>query len=586
MRRKSALAGVFLTAAAALTLSADDGTAQFDRRDAIGKFYLVGPPPGASRTFDAVRIERVAPHSTVPPPPVQPMPLGVPLVALTGQITELPERQRIYFSAADAAGVIRLFEIDLLSRDAREVVPRPDVGPPYAVHMLAASDASKLYVQWFAPGFLPRTEIYDGLTLDWVGQTMEFRPDERATGFEHRPPYLWTLDLEDRPLMVDTHRDRVINVFDLQRWFGPVHGVVADAWHDLLLVRLEVGHDRYQVVDVVSGEIGPALDIEGFRHAQPRLALDGRLLVLIDMERRSPRRARTWAETAVATGGGAIYSLRGTAPVQEFQMVLPFEFPVSAVGTEPDPGLPGRLWVHVPGDNQRFDYDLHGCRRPPKGDRLSAKLVARWDPGDDRLMYRYRIEVDAGSETAAGAIAIRAGRQTERTGAPEGWGVDLIKGDDWVRWTNGLGPSDQDIAPGSSKVGFVIAAAADTRPGIAEYRVQGALGLPRGCESDDRFLKNSLRGYTIAPEYVDLKAVRKVAERLERLVDRACDIGWVGKDDCPSLEAAAKEVKDARSDRADAVARFLEIIANRQLNPDAETVLADAAVAVQRASTP
>ncbi len=574
----------FLAALAGLQGNA---AAQFRDNSTVGQFYRLEPPVTTQRYFDAVRIERVSPLSIAMPPPVEPVPLRVALSALTGQILELPERQRIYFTAVNAVGFLSLFEVDLLTREARQVLPQPDVGMPYAVHMLVAPDASKLYVQWFAPGFPLRTDIYDGQTLRWLGRTSEFRPDERAAGFEHRPPYMWTLDPANRPVLVDTGRDRIARVFDYQRWFGPVHGVIADAWRDLLLVRLEVGHDRYHVVDVVSGEIGPALDLADNRAAHPRLVLGGRALVLIDMERRPYRRDRSWSETAIATGSGAIYDLRAGPLLGEFRLALPYELPVSAVGTNTDPSVPGRLWVHVPGDAERFDLGRPACdRKSPRGDELTAQIEARWDAADDPLRYGYRVEVAASSGIAAGALAIKIGRETERTGAPDGWGVDLIKRDRWIRWTNGLGPADEDIAPGTVKVGFVVAAKADTRPGIAEYRIQAAIGLPRGCESDDRFLKNSVKGYTIGPVTVDTAIPRKLAQRLERLVKEACDIGWVEKGDCATLRSAASAVESTDADRTAAIDRFLQALADASLRNSAVIVLTDAALAVKGAIGP
>jgi hypothetical protein len=166
----------------------------------------------------------------------------------------------------------------------------------------------------------------------------------------------------------------------------------------------------------------------------------------------------------------------------------------------------------------------------------------------------------------------------ERTSTPEGWGVDLIKSDDWVRWSNGLGPADEDVRPGTSGDGFVIAAPAGARPGIVEYRVQGAIGLPRGCESDDRFLKNSLAGHTVGPETVESAIPRKLAQRLEQLVDKVCDIGWLANSDCATLKNAAREVLSAEADRAADVDRFLDVLArSRSSHQGATLVLTDAA---------
>lgn len=581
------LSALLWTLVAALRFSGD-ATAQFASREATGQFYRVAPPPTTQRYFTAVAIERVAPRALAMPAPVEPVQLDVPLRALTGQILELPERQRIYITAADADGSLRLFEIDLLARQARQVTPRPGEGPPYAARVLVAPDASKLYVQWLSPGFAPYTDIYDGQTLLWLGRTSEFQPDERAAGFEHRPPYLWTLDSRDRPVLVDTQRDRVVRRFDYRRRFGPVYAAVADAWRDLILVRLELGRDRYQVVDIVSGETGPPLDLEGYRRAQARLVLGGRVLVLIDMERQAPRPRRTWSETAIATGGGAIYDLRSGRALGEFRLIVPPALPVAAVGTHADPGLPGRLWIHVPGDYQRFDLELPACnRKGPRGDRVAAQVEARWDAPADPLRYGYRVRVSAASDAAVGALAIESGRVTERTAAPDGWGVDLIKRDRWVRWTNGLGPSSDDIAPGTARSGFVIAAKPGTRPGIAAYRIQAATGLARGCESDDRFLKNSARGYIIAPERVESDEPRKLAQRLKRLVERACDIQWIEASECAALLSSAARVESARTNRLEAAQRFLERLSRTTFRDrGAAVVLSDAVSAVIEALEP
>ncbi len=576
----------FILALALPALGPSDSIAQFPGREAVGQFYRITPPIGTQRYFDAVQIERVSRISTLMPPPIQPLPVPRSLVALTGQILELPERQRIFFTAVNTGGSISLFEIDLLTREVRPVTPQPDVGPAYAAHFLASSDASRLYVQWFAAGTPPRTEIYDGLTLKFIGRTSAFRPDERAAGFEHRPPYLWTLDPANRAVLVDTGRDQVARVFELQRWFGPVHGVVSDAWRDLLLVRLDAGYDRYQVVDVISGEIGPPLDLEGYRTAQPRLVLGGRALALIDMERRPYDPSRGWSATAIAVGSGVVYDLqRGGQPVA-FQLAIPLEFPVSSLGTNTDPAVPGRLWVHVPSDDERIDFGWPACdRKSPAGDGVSATIEADWDPTGDPFMYRYRVRVADDSDAAVGGVALQIGRETAKTGAPDGWGVELIKRERWLRWTNGLGPPQQNIVPGSAEGGFVVEANLDTRPGIAEYRIQAAIGLPRGCESDDRFLDNSLEGYTLVPEVVETAIPRKLAQRLGKLVEEACDIGWIVEEDCPVLRSAAAATESADGDRSAAVDTFLQMLAVARLNDDsAHTVLWDAAMAIKEAS--
>jgi hypothetical protein len=133
---------------------------------------------------------------------------------------------------------------------------------------------------------------------------------------------------------------------------------------------------------------------------------------------------------------------------------------------------------------------------------------------------------------------------------------------------------------------FVVAAREETRPGIVEYRIQAATGLPRGCESDDRFLKNGVSGYTLGPERVETIDPRKLAQRLEKLVDRACDIGWVGSEDCPSLESAAEAVESARTERTDALDRFLEALLIANLRDEARVVLSDAAAAIREVLEP
>lgn len=575
----------FIAALAVLALGPTDSIAQFPAREAVGQFYRITPPIGAQRYFDAVLIERVSPISTLMPPPFQPLPVPRSLVALTGQILELPERQRIFFTAANTGGSINLFEIDLLTREIRTVIPQTDVGPVYAAHFLAAFDASRLYVQWFAVGTPPRTEIYDGPTLRWLGRTSAFRPDERAAGFEHQSPYLWTLDPSNRAVLVDTGRDQVARVFELQRWFGPVHGVVSDAWRDLLLVRLDAGHDRYQVVDIISGEVGPPLDLDGYRTAQPRLVLGGRALALIDIERRPYDPSRGWSASAIAIGSGAVFDLRRIGQPIALQLTVPLEFPVSSFGTTTDPAVPGRLWVHVPIDDERIDFGWPACdRKSPAGDDVHATIEADWDPTGDPFRYRYRVRVTEGSD-AVGAVALQIGRETANTGAPVGWGVDLIKRERWVRWTNGLGPPQQDIVPGSEEAGFVVEANLATRPGIAEYRIQAAIGLPRGCESDDRFLDNSLEGYTLAPQVIETAIPRKLAERLGKLVEEACDIGWVVEGDCRALRSAATATESPDGDPSAAVDAFLQTLANARLNDqNANTILWDAAMAIKEAS--
>ncbi len=568
-------------ALAALLGQAADSRAQFPFTDvATGQFYRLEPEITAGRTFTELRIERFAPPAIAPPAPIAPLSLPVPLAALTGQIVEVPRYQRIYFSGLDSRGAAHLLEIDLIGRLIREVPPRLGSGPAYAVSALAAPDASKLYVNWFSSSAMPATDIYDGASLLWLGDTVEFWADERAAGFEHEPPYLWTVAVDGRPVLVHTGSDRVERSFDYQRWLGPVAGSVADAWNDLLLIRLDVGHDRFQVVDVVSGELGPPLDLEGYRQAIPRLALDGRFLALIDIERRAPRRGRR-TPAAVAVGTGAVYDLRDGGKVEDFYLITPPELPAWSVGTQGDPTAPGRLHIYLPGDDERLDLGVPACeRRAPEGDAVDASLEARWESAG---IFQYRLAVAASSPAAVGAVAIRAGRESERTSKPEGWGVDLIDGDRWVRWTNGLGPASDDVSPGAERGGFVIAARPDTRPGIVEYRMRAALGLPRGCESERRFLDNGARGHTIGPERVTTDDPRKLARRLGELVERACELGWVSADDCPPLTSAAAALELGEGDRAAALGRFRAALSNAQTNGPATMLLDDAATAVENA---
>ncbi|NIR44581.1 MAG: hypothetical protein GWN99_09830, partial [Gemmatimonadetes bacterium] len=162
-------------------------------------------------------------------------------------------------------------------------------------------------------------------------------------------------------VLIDAQRDRVEAVFDHQRWLGQVRAVVVDAWRDVLLYRIDVGHDRYQLIDVRSGEIGPPLDLEGYGRVQPRLAHAGRVLVTLDIERLPLRTGGRLAETAVAQGTGELYDLRDGTDRGEFRIVVPPDLPAAAVGTTEDPAIPGRLWIHGPIDDERIDLDLASC---------------------------------------------------------------------------------------------------------------------------------------------------------------------------------------------------------------------------------
>lgn len=553
---------------------------QFGVRESMGKLYRISEPPTAQRTFTEVQVERIAPHGLAMPAPITPLRLDTPLQALTGLVHELPERQRIYFSGIDDRGAARLFEIDLIARQVRQVPPAPGSSAPYAVEFLVTPQASKIYVQWYRSAMAPETDIYDGATLTWVDRTFEFGPDTRALGFEHIEPFLWTLDRSGRPLLVDSNADRVLRSFDLQRWLGQVRGATEDAWRDLLLVRTDPGHDRFQVIDIVSGEIGPPLELEGYAQAEARLVLGGRLLVLVEFERRARMRGRPYP-VPIASGAGSIYDLSEGGRTADFRLAVPFDLPVAALGATADPTVPGRLWVHTPRDEQRFDFDVPACaRQAPRGERLNARLEVHRDSARDPRTYSYRLSVDPQSVSAAGALAIEAGRSTDQTGKPDGWGVDLIARDRWVRWTNALGPASENVSPGGARNGFVIVAREDTRPGIAGYRIQAATGLPRGCESDDRFLENSISGHTVAPEPVETRKTAELVERLVDLIERVCEIGWAAPAACGELRESALTIQPESRDPAVVVDRFLRLLGQSDVEAAASLVLGDAARAV------
>lgn len=577
---QSRLALASTAATVLFACGANAATQVSPRTIATGALYRVRPAVSAAPFFDEIEIERVAPGALAMPAPIGPVPVGLSLRALTGQIYEVPERLRIYFAALDARDAVRLLEYDLGSRETRIIRPPPGRSVPSAVALLAPAHSNKLYIQWWAPGALTETDVYDGETLTWLGTTLDFRPDARALGFEHRSPYFWTIGPGERLALIDTRTDRLVRHLDTERWLGGQQGVVADAWGDLILFRIAVGGDRYQVVDIVSGEAGLPLDLPEYGRSVARLVFEGRLLVLLDVERGPPspygRRS-----TAVATGRGEIYALRGAGKVTDFKLVVPPNLPVSALGTTPDPGVPGRLWVHAPGDDQRFDLEVPACQRSAAGQRLAASLEVTWDPVRDAKSFGYELSVDPQSAGAAGAVAIEAARASQDVRGPAGWGADLIGGERWVRWMNGLGPSDEDVAPGASEDGFALVGTPDSRPGIAEYRLQAATGLPRGCESDDRFLKNSLRGYTIAPEKVTTDDPRKLAQRLERLVKQVCELGWIGPSPCEDLAAEASAATGRGDDRAAALDRFEESLRSASVPVNVALMLADASSAVR-----
>ncbi len=554
-------------------------------RSAIGRFYQVEPAQFPAPSFEAVRIERFAPHALVTPPPLDQIELGARLAMLTGQLLELPELNRIYITALDTRGLARLFEIDLLLRSAREIVAPQGLGPARGAFVQAAPDGSKIYVRWLRQGRSGVTDIYAGGSLSWLGSTNEFLPDQRVTArLEHRAPYMWTTGAGRSLLLVDTGRDQVVARFDVQRRLGPVYAAAVDAWRDLVLVQTDVGVSRYQVIDVVSEEMGPALDLDDHHYARAQLVMGGRLVVLVDQER-GPLEPG-WVDDAVATGSGAVFDLRDGRPITDFRFHLPYATPVSAVGALADPTVPGRLWLYAPGDDRRLDLDLPACdRRSAPGDGLRASIAVRWNPTDP-LRYGYRLGLAASSEAAAGALAIEAARGTARTAAPQGWGTDLIGRDRWVRWSNGLGPAEDDVQPGTDRSGFWIEAQAETRPGIVAYRVQAQIGLARGCESDDRFLDNALGGFTVGPQRTELGDPRALAQRLTELLDLACEIGWIAASDCPQLRAAAEEVERARANRATTIGRFLGALAGASMVDEGGLVLEDAAAAIQESMKP
>lgn len=573
-------------AIAAPLLTAATASAQFDDRT-VGQYYRIElPRPTQRNSSFGVRVERLAPGSLAMPAPLDVISVPVPIRALNGRITELPRRGRIYFTVYDAAGAARLLELDLIHRESRLIGEPPGSPPAYDVELLVSSRPAKIYVRWIGPGQPQETQVYDGETLRWLEWTAEFEPNERAAGFEAREPFLWTLDPFGNPVLVDAQRDRVEARFDHRRWLGDIHAAVADAWRDVLLYRIDAGHDRYQLIDVRSGEIGPPLDLEGYGQVQPRLAFAGRVLVNLDIERRPLRSARRLARTAIALGTGQLYDLRDGTSFGGFRVVVPPDLPVASLGTTDDPALPGRLWVHTPIDDERIDLDLPDCRRGVDGgDEVAARLDVAWGR-DDPGFYRYRLRTAEASRSAIGALAIRAGRATDQSGAPEGWGMDLIDRERWLRWTNALGPAEENIAPGEELDGFVIAAERDTRPGIVEYRVQAALGLSRGCESDRRFLENSWPGYTIAPESVDPDDAGELAERLGRLVERACEIDWIDAASCPELGRLAESLADRPPAWGPELSSFREALAAARTRREAEIVLADAERSIREAVDP
>lgn len=507
---------------------------------ALGTFYRLEEPDPFVRSLAAVRIERFAPPALAPPGPIEPIGLPRALRSLTDLVLELPDRQVLFFAGVDGRGFTRLVEIDLIRREAREVVPSQYAGAPYAVRARIAPDGSKLYVQWLGPGGLePHTDIYDGALLSWIGRTAEFQADLRALEFEHRPPYLWTFDYRDRLVLVDTDRDRVVRTVDPRAPLGSVQGEVVDAWRDLLLVRESI--DRYRVVDVGSGEVGPTRAVTAGPRDLARLVGGGRFLIHLEVDRRVTRHY-PGRPTATVTGNGSIHDIRSGDPVGEFHLALAPDVPHWALGTEPDPTTGSRLWVYGPGDRQRFELKVPPCdgRAPPRAE-VRPVVDASWNA--ERSRYRYSLTLD-GSDRGW-AFALEAGLAVQSARRPDGWGTDRIDGDRWIRWTNGLGPPDENIGP-APKV-FVVEAKPETRPGLVEARVQAEIGLARGCERGDRFLENSTRAWTIGPERVPREA-DELAGRLQTLTGQVCDLDWLDGTVCTALRDAADAARRALND--------------------------------------
>ena len=520
--------------------------AQFDITPARGAYYTVEPTLTGDRFFSGVEVQRVAPGFLAPPAPVAPVETGAQLRALTGQIFELPLEGQLYFPAVDSRGAVRLFELDLLSRLVREVRPPPGRVTPAAVTLQAAPGQNKVYVRWWGPGATAETEIYNSITLSWLGTTVAFGPDPRIWGFEHRPPFLWAMNLRDELVLVDAARDDVVRTIEPAGWVSDGRAAVADAWRDLLLLRIGSG-DRFQLVDIVSGEKGPRVQLPYREGAVARVLFSGRLLALVATEpgpltRYSPFRL------PVATGTGAIYDLRT-----------------------------GQELVHALGDRQRFDFELPSCRRPPNGKELTASVSVSWD---DRPGYHYTVGVSESSPQAAGAFAVEAGRGSTTTLSPPGWGTDGLKGERWVRWTNGLGPAAENVSAGKVMSGFSLIAEEGTRPGFVAYRIQGAIGLPRGCESEDDFLENSTSGHTVGPELVDLDDTKELARRLERLVARGCEMEGVEESACDRLRSLARRAESQRAGAAALEEFQAELAATLQPGP-VRAVLEDAVEAVR-----
>lgn len=546
---------------------------------AVGSYYTVEPADPAEPLIQELRVERTAPPVLAVPGPVSPIAIRAGLRTLTGQILELPDLQRLYVVGLDAGGRARLIELDLTAQQSREVPPPPGAAPALAVRALVAPDGSKLYVQWLTGIPRPETDIYDGNFLSWLGSTRDFPVADRAARFESRAPYLWTFDYDGSLLQIDTGRDRVVRAFD-PRTLGNGAAEVPDAWRDFALVRLDAGHDRYRVVDVGSGEVGPPLDLDGYRHAIGRLALAARFMALAEVERAGIDRY-LGRELYTATGSGTIYDLRGAGPVTDFHLVLAVNLPERGLAVESDPSVAGRLWIYGPGDRQHFDLGVPACDgKPPTGKGVRPEVRVTWRP-DDPHRYAYALALSPGDTTSAWALALQIGEAADSALPPTGWGVDrLDKG--WIRWTNGLGPADQNVAPGDSLAGFQVRARDRARPGFVNYRVQAATGLPRGCESDESFVKNSAAGRAIGPERIPSDA-RGRAKRLVEMVDAACELGRAPASACATLRDAAQSVATAR-DRAAPLDR-METALKGAVIPDSVVarILADATASVREA---
>lgn len=559
-----------------LAIAAGGGPSVQTRTGTIGRYYRFGAPDAFERTITAVRVERFAPHTLAGPAPIAPVPLPVRLQAFTEPVIELPEAGRAFVAATDTRGVARFLEIDLVRRQAREVEPSRFAGPGPALRALVAPDGSKVYVQWLGPRIDPPTDIYDGALLRWLDRTVEFRADLRALEYEHRRPWLWTFDPQDRLVLVDTRTDRIVRRIDPALQIGDERAVVVDAWRDLLLVRQAGTPARFRVLDSVSGEIGPPLEVAEEGPGIGRLTGNGRFLAWLRVDRRIPRRF-SGPPLHTVTGDGALYDLRAQEAAAGFHLALPPGVPARALGTEPDPLVPGRLRVYGPGDRQDFDLGVPRCDDAgADGEPIRASVSMVREREGSGTRYAYRLSVSPESPSGAGAFAVQVGGAARGRRAT-GWGLDRLEEGSWVRWLNGLGPDTEDVPPGGS-AHFHLEAEPGTYPGTVRYRVRPAPLPPRGCEREDRFLERGLAGWTIGPERLPEAAARRI-ERLADLVERACRLNWIEPEHCDPLTAAAEAI--ARDgDRAAAVTAFSGAVRDRLPENETRRMLIEAAEAV------